>query len=194
MAEKKFTKYFKLGLKDRINEFFEDKGVPLYAVTEFGKGELYASDFCEETVVDIGILPVNVDRNVNFRFVAIEIEYISSVEQIFLNFGKLLNYAKRHKRSKVGLLHLIFWESQITKTALVEIAKLPLVANGNGNGKFYYQLFLCDETLDKRRPKACAEEIFKNWKFGARLFSLLEVVFGRYTFSTQRLVKNFEWW
>ena len=109
MPEKKFTKYFKLGLKDCINRFFEDKKIPLRAVVEFGtKSELYAPDFGEKTVVDIGILPVNIDYNVKFRFVAIEIEYISSTEQIFRNFGKLLNYAKRHKSLKVGLLHLLF--------------------------------------------------------------------------------------
>ena len=194
MPEKNFTKSFKNELKNCINKFFEDKKLPLIAITEFGKNrKLFAPDFGEKTVVDIGILSKNYENNKLFRLVAIEIEYISSNKQIQLNFKKLLNYAKRHKnpKPKIGLLHLIFWEAQISKKTLIELAKLPLTENKSE--KFYYHLLLCDENLDKRKPAKFAEEVFNDWKFGVYFFSLAEAVFGKKIFNAQKLAKDM-WW
>jgi hypothetical protein len=192
MPEKVFTKGLKNQLKNSLNGLFEERGVPLYAVKEFGKGRLIAPNWAENTIVDIAILSKNVQKNSIFRLVAIEIEFISSVNQIYRNFSKLLNYANRHKNVKVGLLHLIFWEANISKRQLVEISKLPLKTN---DSKFYYQLYLCDEHDDLRAYKSFAELlIYSNWKFGARLFSLLEIIFGKQTFNAGKIASKMNWW
>ena len=193
MPEKRFTKTFKNELKNRISEFLKREEIPLTAVTEFGKkGELFAPDLGEKTIVDIGILSKNYENNKLLRLVAIEIEYVSSNKQIQLNFKKLLNYAKRHKYSRIGLLHFIFWEAQISKKTLIGLAKLPLIENKSKN--FYYHLLLYDKKLDKRKPAEFAKEVFsEDWKFGAYLFSLTETVFGKNIFDAQKLARGM-WW
>ena len=194
MPESPFVRQFKIALRERINDFFEKKGLPLIAVDEFGrKGELYAPDFGERKIVDIGILSKNPGKK--FRIVALEIEYVSSTDQVRLNFQKLLNYANRRRNSKVGLLHVIFWECQIFKKALVELARVPLVANKSS--RFYYHLLLYDSHVfggGRVSPACLAELLFNDWKFGGYFFALLGVVFGKKSFDSEKLAGRMPWW
>ncbi len=192
MPERRFTKGLKFNLRELLENEFRENNIPLSVVSEFGRGILLAPDWKEYTVVDLAILPINYDRNKTFRFVAIEIEFVSSYEQIIKNFKKLLNYVSRHQNVKVGLFHLIFWETNISKRQLLEIVKLPLLVNDRKN--FFYHVYLCDEHGDLRKYGAFAEELIKkSWKFGARLFSLMEIVFGKNTFNAGKFASKM-WW
>jgi len=192
MPERRFTKGLKSNLRDCLERMFSQEKVPLLVVSEFGRGVLSAPDWKEDTIIDVAILPKSYDKNKMFKMVAIEIEFVSSGDQIFKNFKKLLNYTNRYKYTKIGLLHLIFREANISKRQLVEIAKLPLLVNGGK--RFFYHLYLCNEHSDLREYKAFAEDlVMKNWKFGARLFSLIEAIFGKNIFNAGKFASRMSW-
>ncbi|MCK4559768.1 MAG: hypothetical protein KAV45_08290 [Calditrichia bacterium] len=168
MAEKKFTKFFKKHLSEKLNELFEEYDYPLQACPEFSVPSYYGRNG-----IDIGIY----SEKDNNCIVGIEIEYKSSPYQIKLNQSKFKNWVKNSAYRAGGLFHIIHSEANISQEKMYE-----LIVDGYGavsEGKDFYYEFYALKDIDRRATlKTAAYLLQDEWEFDARLFALIYQVFG----------------
>ena len=174
MTEQNFTKYFKNNLAESLQNFLDQNKIALKVETEFPL-------HCGETQsrIDIGITNQDFDN----KLVGIEIEIISSKEQIFKNYRKVRNWVHYSPNRKGALLHILSSESDIYSNAISSI--LMDSYTDMGKGLNYYYEFIKLELKDRRRWAATAKFLVEeDWEFDARLLSLFAKVFG----------KRYLWW
>lgn len=169
MSEQNFTSNFKKSLAKSLKIFLNKHNIALSVEIEFPL-------HCGETksLIDIGIINEDFDN----KLVGIEIEIISSKEQIFKNYRKVRNWVHYSPNRKGALLHILSSESDIYSKDISSILMDSYTDMGKGLN-FYYE-FIKLELKDRRRwaetAKFLAEE---DWEFDARLLSLFAKVFGK---------------
>jgi len=168
MAEKKFTKFFKKHLSEKLNELFKDYNYKLKAFPEFSVPSIYGRNG-----IDIGIKSEKDDDLI----VGIEIEYKSSPQQIKLNQRKFKNWVKNSAYRAGGLFHIINSEANISQKNSYD-----LIVEGYdavSEGKDYYYEFYALKDIDGRASfQTAAKLVESEWEFDARLFALIYQVFG----------------
>lgn len=172
MAENGFTKYFKRNLKNRLEFYFDKEEVKLEVVTE------YPIKFGDTTnYIDIGISDPEKDN----LLVGIEIENISSRDQIFKNYDKFKNWVHKSKQRKGGLLHIVSYEANIDYEDNYELFLRAYDDTSKGLG-FFYEFFALNDLnkIDRREYDKLSEKIVcHSWEFDVRLFALISMVFGK---------------
>lgn len=162
MAEHKFTQYFKKNLSLKLNESFDKNEYELRAIPEYSVQSLYGRN-----AIDIGIISDDYPN----RIVGIEIEYISSANQISLNRDKFRNWVHNSKNRVGGLLHMICDDATISDNKLYEL--LIKSYSETSKGKSFFYEFYALKSFDRRETLYTADYIIDDWEFDARLFSLI---------------------
>jgi len=190
MAEKKTTKSFKENLAKELNGLLEDFGFSVK--TEFGKGKLICPSFEETNQIDIIIHKDSSNPN---SFVGIEIEFFTSQQQIKKNLLKFKDLANGSKRTKLGLLHLILWDVNVSKQFITKLIYKELTElTSFKTNRFFYTTYLY-YFEDKRQTKAEPEKLVKkDWAFGSKLLALLKAVFNLNDEETNKILRKMEWW
>lgn len=169
MGEHNFTYHFKNNLAYWLQDYFDDCEIGLEVETEHRK---YVGNI--ENRIDIGIL----DPEKDDLFIGIEIEYISNRDQIFRNYNNFKNWVHSSQNRKGGLLHIISYESDLSRKDLWEI----LYQSYNDTSKaldFFYEFLKLEESDLRKHDKLAKSLVYDDWEFDARFCSLILKVFGK---------------
>jgi hypothetical protein len=165
MGETKFTRSFKNNLKDELNAYFSEKGLPLTAQAEYSVKTNYGKNH-----IDICILH---DSN-DCALIGIKIEIISDPYQAQSNREKFRDWVHNSPYRCGGLLHIICASANISIVIGLLRDSYADIRQSKG---FLYEFYALNPEDWRASRTTASELLWDDWEFMARLLALAHEVF-----------------